>query len=131
MVDRHDTLLLVEDDVHIRLTMGAILRDEGYDVVEASNGQEALTQLASGLRPCLILLDIMMPIMNGWEFREVQHRDPALSSIPVLVVSADRSVRERILKTGVVDFLPKPVDLDRLLTLVTQSCPGERPSLTN
>ena len=84
-------ILLVEDDADIRLQVVLALELEGYEVVQASNGKEALALLRSsspeGL-PCCIILDLMMPVMDGWEFRRRQREDPALASVPVVVLSA-------------------------------------------
>ena len=88
----------------------------------ASNGQEALDQLRSGTDlPSLILLDLMMPVMDGWEFRREQRKDPAIADVPVVVLSAlDPS---RGADIGAVEFLKKPLDFDHLLALVRQYCP--------
>jgi CheY-like chemotaxis protein len=81
-------ILLVEDDEIVRRAIQMVLEWEGYEVECASNGQEALDTLRAGSRPSLILLDILMPILDGEEFRREQLRDPRLASIPVIVVSA-------------------------------------------
>jgi CheY-like chemotaxis protein len=82
------SILLVEDDDLIRLAMQMVLEWEGYHVEYATNGQEALDYLRAGNRPVLIVLDVMMPILDGEQFREEQLRDPSLAGIPVVVVSA-------------------------------------------
>jgi CheY-like chemotaxis protein len=114
-------ILVVEDDFDSREMMKLFLESEGYPVVSAAHGKEALHQL-SGLSPCLIILDLMMPVMNGWEFRAAQTQDPALSKIPVVVVSADGNVKEKATKLGVAGYLQKPVQFDALLDLVKQHC---------
>lgn len=86
--NRGGNILLVEDDEIVRRAIQMVLEWEGYRVVCAVNGQEALDQLRSGYRPSLILLDIMMPVLDGEQFRRVQLNDPNLASIPVIVVSA-------------------------------------------
>jgi CheY-like chemotaxis protein len=81
-------LLLVEDDADIRDTLSDVLSWEGYEVLTAANGREALELLRGGTGVDAILLDLMMPIMSGWEFRRVQLDDPALAGIPCVVLSA-------------------------------------------
>jgi CheY-like chemotaxis protein len=81
-------VLLVEDDALVRGAMKMVLEWEGYRVSCAGNGREALDLLHGGERPALILLDLQMPVLDGWEFRREQGRDPALAPIPVVVVSA-------------------------------------------
>src|SRR5258705_13854073 len=82
-------LLLVEDDGELRTSLSELLLSDGYDVVEASNGSEALDCLRKTPAPDLILLDLMMPVKDGWQFRVEQKRDPAIASIPVVAFSAD------------------------------------------
>jgi CheY-like chemotaxis protein len=113
-------LLLVEDDFDIREALSGILRDEGYTVRGASNGAEALETLRRDPAVDLIVLDLMMPVMDGWAFRQIQREDPKLSHIPVLVLSADAGARERVQALGAVAFLRKPVQLDALLDAVAQ-----------
>ena len=77
-------ILVVDDDPDIRDSLREVLEDEGYGTSCVANGREALDFLRSGKRPCVILLDLMMPVMDGWQFLEEQKRDPALAAIPVL-----------------------------------------------
>jgi CheY-like chemotaxis protein len=114
-----DTILVVDDDADIRETMHLILADEGFRVVSASDGEEALAVLRSGVRPRLILLDLMMPVLNGWQFREVQLSDPVLSKIPVIVISADSNLRQKMTAIGAA-FLRKPLDMDQLLAAIAR-----------
>ena len=109
---------IVEDDTELRRTLGEALEAQGYAVVSAANGAEALRALRTDeARPCLILLDLMMPVMNGYEFREHQRADPALAEIPVVVISAhERSGFEAD------EFLSKPIALRRLLAVVARFC---------
>src|SRR5690606_2328003 len=81
------TVLVVDDDEDIRLILAQILSLQGYDAPTAANGLDALSQLYDGVEPCLILLDLMMPAMSGWEFRTKQLQDPKLAQIPVVVLS--------------------------------------------
>lgn len=87
-VDGGQTVLIVEDDELIRRAMQMVLEWEGYHVDCANNGQEALDYLRAGARPSVILLDVMMPVLDGEQFRRQQLSDPELASIPVIVVSA-------------------------------------------
>jgi CheY-like chemotaxis protein len=115
-------ILLVEDDAATRDALALILEEDGYAVASAANGQEALSHLRASRRPNLILLDLMMPVMNGWEFRKEQQKDPALKNIPVVVVSADGNVPQKAASIGVADYLLKPVDVDVLLNMVRRYC---------
>src|SRR5690242_695856 len=81
-------VLVVEDDSDLRESLSQALRDHGFAVTPASNGQQALDLLRSGTRPTVILLDLMMPVLNGWELRDALREDPVLSGIPQLVISA-------------------------------------------
>jgi two-component system, chemotaxis family, chemotaxis protein CheY len=111
-------VLLVEDDADIRSTIADILSLEGYRVVTAKNGKEALQRLRDVPRPFLILLDLMMPDMNGWEFREKQLGCRELSSIPVVVLSGGGMIERATASLGAAEYLRKPVDIDRLLATV-------------
>ena len=114
------TVLIVEDDNDTREMLGRFLELEGYTVETAENGKRALERLGSGVGACVILLDLMMPVMDGWQFRQAQIRDVSLAGIPVIVVSA--AGRERLEKIQADAYLSKPVDLDELLGCVTQFC---------
>jgi CheY-like chemotaxis protein len=113
-------VLVVEDDNDLRDSICAVLGDAGYSYRAAENGEVALRQ-ARAERPCVILLDLMMPIMNGWEFRSEQLRDPNLSSIPVIIMTADGRAGEKA-RTLHADYLRKPLTLDALLHLVDDYC---------
>jgi CheY-like chemotaxis protein len=106
-------LLVVEDDDMIREALTELLRDEGALVTPASNGREALQELRSGRAPDLILLDLMMPVMDGWEFRVDQRADPALASIPIIAMSADMSAKARAIAADA--YLRKPLDFSELV----------------
>ena len=114
------TVFIVEDDGDTREMLGRFLELEGYRVETAANGKLALERLNSGVGACVILLDLMMPVMDGWQFRQAQIRDAALANIPVIVVSA--AGRDRLDKIQADAYLSKPVDLDELLGKVTQFC---------
>ena len=117
-----DKILVIEDDPAIRETLGEILEDEGYSVLGAANGQEALRQLQDGCRPCLILLDLMMPVMNGWEFRTRQQADPSLDTIPVVILSGGGNVQQSAADLNAAGYLSKPVKLETRLDVVEQFC---------
>jgi CheY-like chemotaxis protein len=115
-------VLVVEDDVDTRDALCEALGLYGYSAVPAENGQHALDVLRSGSRPCVILLDMMMPVMDGWGFRASQQQDRALSSIPVVCISANPASRHRALGAGCVEFLPKPVHIGQLVETIEKYC---------
>jgi two-component system chemotaxis response regulator CheY len=112
------TILLVEDDYDVREALVETLRDRGYEVETAGDGEQALKVLRQGLRPGLILLDLMMPRMNGSEFRVVQRTDPELSSLPVVLLSADGRLDEKAQSLKVAGAIRKPIDLDQLFGVI-------------
>jgi CheY-like chemotaxis protein len=115
-------VLVVEDDPDIRATICEALEDNGYATVGAGNGVEALEYLRTAPdRPCLILLDLMMPVMDGHTFRTEQRSDAALAGIPVVVISAYRDVEKHANELA-ADFLAKPVRLDALLETARKHC---------
>jgi CheY-like chemotaxis protein len=115
-------LLVVDDDAGIRESLADLLNDEGYTVMTAVNGQDALTRLrASDSLPCVILLDLMMPVMSGPEFYTEMRNDPALADIPVVVISADGSARIKVQSMG-GEFIPKPVRIETVLNAVESHC---------
>lgn len=116
-------VLLVDDDPDVRDTMSFVLESAGYDVRAAKNGFDALESLRAHAAPSLILLDLMMPIMNGWEFRAEQLRDPRLAAIPVVVVTGAGQAAEKAQSLGATDVLEKPVSLAVLLATVERFCP--------
>jgi CheY-like chemotaxis protein len=111
-------ILVVEDDLDIRETVTEILREEGYAVDAVGDGLEALDYLRRNPPPRLVLLDLMMPGMNGEDLVRVLRGSPALADIPVAVVSAARDLQERAAKMKAVAFLQKPISLAGLLALV-------------
>jgi signal transduction histidine kinase len=106
-------VLLVDDEHDIREVFEAVLRYDGYEVLSCSDGQQAMDLLRRGARPDAIILDLMMPVMDGWQFRVAQKADPALASIPVIAVSADRTAKAAAIAADV--YLGKPVDVNALL----------------
>jgi CheY-like chemotaxis protein len=115
------SVLIVEDDRDTREMLGRFLELEGFDVQTAANGELALKALQAEDPPSVIILDLMMPVMNGWQFRRAQQSDPNLSQIPVVVVTA-AGVREDIPAINADGWLSKPVDFDRLLATIAPLC---------
>lgn len=118
-----EDLLVVDDDQEVREAICDVLADEGYSVGQARHGLEALARLARGPLPALIVLDLTMPVMDGYEFLERRDRDPVLATIPVVVVSATIDVR---VDRFDVTFLRKPIELDALLEVIRAGI--ERPA---
>jgi CheY-like chemotaxis protein len=116
----HCPVLIVEDDADLREMMAELLQLEGYRTRSVTNGREALDYLERPDRPDVILLDLMMPVMDGWEFRRRQMADPSLANVPVVVLSALDPARGRDLAGAL--FMKKPLDFDRLLELVRRFC---------
>jgi CheY-like chemotaxis protein len=117
-------ILVVEDEAEIRLSLKEALEWEGYRVISAANGREALERLLrmnDPNAPCVILLDLMMPVMNGWEFAAALKADDVRADIPIVVVTAfpDEAQQKTV---GEEEVVSKPVDLDRLLVLVSRYC---------
>jgi CheY-like chemotaxis protein len=122
------TLLVVEDDDDIRDSLVLALEAEGYTgVVGASNGKEALELLGTVPRPCLVLLDLMMPVMNGWEFLHSMRNNDILAVIPVVIVSA---FSEQIKNENVQGVVKKPFELEALLRIVRSFCGGSDSSIS-
>lgn len=118
-------ILLVEDDYGVRDALSMLLEDEGYAIASATNGKEALHLLATRTPlPDVILLDLAMPIMNGWEFRAAQQQDARLAHIPVIVLSADRSIA--IKATGITAdaYVGKPVLIEALISILERFDPS-------
>jgi len=115
-------VLVVDDDESIRESLCELLEDEGYRAVGAANGKEALDFLRRGERPCIIFLDIMMPVMDGAAFRAEQAKDPSLRDIPVAVITAAGKNAADRLNVDVV--LPKPLVIEEVLAVVDRHCPG-------
>jgi CheY-like chemotaxis protein len=114
-------VMIVDDDTDICATVQIVLEVYGYRVITASDGAEALHKLETEEAPCLIILDLMMPGMNGQQFREAQLQNPALADIPVVVLSGDYKVNERAAAMG-VEGLGKPIEVSQLLAKVEQFC---------
>lgn len=118
-------ILVVEDDLDIRGILTELLEDSGYNVTGAANGADALEKLKIDTDFNLILLDLMMPIMNGLEFRSHQKNDSRISEIPVVVMSADGQANEKTRCAEVNGYLKKPLDLNDFLATVAREIKGE------
>ncbi len=115
------TILVVDDDVDIRDTLGDALEAAGYPVVTAENGRDALDRLASMGRPCLILLDLMMPVMDGFEFLALGLTSGAIVGVPIVVITAYDHLAARAADASAA-VLRKPFDLEVLMTWVERFC---------
>jgi CheY-like chemotaxis protein len=112
-------ILVIEDDNAIRELMYQALALEGFSVSSASNGEQGLEKLRSEEPPKLIFLDLMMPVMDGWQFIQQKGKDEKIASIPVVVVSA---FTERATDLKCNGMMKKPIDLDELLTTARRYC---------
>lgn len=120
-VERSDkTILIVDDDREFRDALVEVISREGYQVETAESGLQALDKLRWGLRPCVILLDLQMAVMTGWDFRAEQERDPALAAIPVIAMTAG-PWKQRDLGDYAAR-IAKPIDVKDLQAKLTQYC---------
>jgi CheY-like chemotaxis protein len=117
--EHRGSILIVEDDEDIRAAMAEILESEGFEVVVASNGQEGLEVLSQMSAPCLVLLDLMMPVMNGEDFLRHVRKNPAMDSVPVIIVTASG----RTPLPGTQGLLKKPFEIGDLFATVAAHCP--------
>ena len=115
-------ILIVEDDCDVARLLAEVLEAEGYSTAVAGNGREALDHLRNNGHPDLILLDMMMPVMDGWKFREEQRKLPAFASIPVVTVTADGDARGKAASIQAAGYVPKPLRIDNLLDEVERIC---------
>jgi CheY-like chemotaxis protein len=114
-------VLVVDDDMDIRELMEQALRDHGHQVVSAANGQAALDVLTTGPRPNVLLLDLMMPVMSGWELRARMLQDPNMANIPTVVVTGDTKARSQASQLNATSYLVKPFALRDLLAAIDKS----------
>jgi CheY-like chemotaxis protein len=124
-MDQSCAIMVVDDDAGCRDSLGEFLVSRGYRVETAANGREALQRLESAeFQPCFIILDLVMPVMGGWEFRQELGRNPHLAAIPVVAVSGIvRDLDQQAAAVEVSVCLQKPLDLDALTAEVTRPCP--------
>lgn len=115
-------ILIVEDDLDLARTMADVVEGEGYEAAIAMNGRDALDQLGKGVTPDLILLDMTMPVMDGWRFREEQCKTPSVSFIPVIAVTADGDARGKAASIRAVGHIAKPMTIRDLLDEVERVC---------
>jgi two-component system, chemotaxis family, chemotaxis protein CheY len=115
-------ILVVDDDPDVREVLQQFLTLEGYEVSTAANGREALERLHTGQLPGLILLDLMMPEMDGFAFRAQQRSDPALAPIPVVIITAGHDAKRSAAKLGVSEWMFKPVEFDQLVGMASRYC---------
>ena len=116
-------VMVIEDDKDIRRNMKRLLESEGYAVDLAENGQMALDVLATASTlPAVIILDLMMPVMDGFQFREQQEKIARIAAIPVAIMTADGRIDEKRLRTKASSALKKPADADEILKVVAQYC---------
>jgi two-component system, chemotaxis family, chemotaxis protein CheY len=115
-------ILVVDDDPDILDALSEILEAEGYEVDRARHGQEALARIDQR-RPDLILLDLMMPVMDGWEFAHALRRREDVGQLPIVILSADRQAGAKARVVGARGFLAKPFELNELLRVVGESVP--------
>jgi CheY-like chemotaxis protein len=114
-------VLVVEDDVDIRETVAELLIEEGYQVHTAISGRDALEHLvAASTLPDVVLLDLMMPIMDGWTFYDHLQKEARWATLPIVVISADANVQEKAARLNPVACLRKPVGIDELLGVVAR-----------
>ena len=116
--DAGPAILIVEDDPDALEALGDLLEAHGYAVSTARHGKEALERLETAALPRLIVLDLLMPTMDGWEFRRRQKLDPRIAQIPVVVVSASSAAKP----IEADSILRKPVDIGRLLETIARHC---------
>lgn len=115
-------VLLVDDDADIREAMKSLLELDGYRVVSACDGEDAMQQLRQGLLPCVILLDLVMPRKNGFQFRAEQLGDPGLAPIPVIVYSGHCDTKQNQAALAAAAYLQKPIAMSSLLEVVAHHC---------
>jgi CheY-like chemotaxis protein len=124
------TILLIEDDRDICEIVAQVLADEGYETIAVSNGVEGLLRLRSSAPPpFLIVLDLMLPLMDAWQFRAEQARDARLADIPVVIFSANPKVGQHADTLGAAAVIRKPPNLDELLSTVARFSPRDEATL--
>lgn len=112
-------VIVVDDDPAILDLVEMVLNEEGYEVMTATNGREALELLAAQ-QPSIVLLDLMMPVMDGWSFCRAVKGNEATRHLPIIIMSADRHLGQKADDISADDFLVKPFDIDNLLETVAK-----------
>jgi CheY-like chemotaxis protein len=126
------TVLLIEDDRDICEIVEQVLADEGYETIAVSNGVEGLQRLrSSAQRPFLIVLDLMLPVMDAWQFRAEQTSDARLADIPVVIFSANPKLAQHADALGAAAVIRKPPNLDDLLRIVGRFSPAGAGAVTS
>ena len=116
-------ILLVEDDQDIRETLIELLEGEGYEVLFAENGQVGLDKLSeSSSLPNLILLDLMMPVKDGFQFCAEKDANPKIAHLPVIIMSADGHIRENQQRVNATAYLKKPLDIYEIINVLEKYC---------
>ncbi len=113
------TVMIVDDNQDIRALIRQALQFEGYDVVQAENGDVARRRLVAGEKPHVVLLDMMMPVMDGKQFLEWKNQQPDWANIPVIVISA---LAGDTTLTGIRGYLRKPIDIDDMMDMIQKNC---------
>ena len=126
MADR--SVLVVEDDPELRTIYQEVLTEGGFHVLVASDGLHALEMLDRGVAPCVMVLDLRMPRMSGWELADHLRADGRWDTLPVIVVAAYYRIAEEAERLGARAWLQKPIDLGRLVVVVEDACRANRPS---
>lgn len=121
-MDTVGKILVIEDDRDIRESLRELLESEGYRVKSAAHGREGIELLTQGMRPTLILLDLSMPVMDGWEFMQFIQSSPSMADIPVVVISASGQAKMALVQASA--YLHKPLNVDRFLELVESYVSG-------
>lgn len=115
-------VLIVEDDEDVREAIVEVLEDQRFTWIAAPNGAEALEALKGEPNPCIILLDLMMPVMDGWQFRRALLDDPLLAHVPVVILSAHADLQKTASSLNATAHLQKPLQLEKLMNIVEEHC---------
>jgi CheY-like chemotaxis protein len=116
------SILIVEDEPDVRETLAAVFEEEGYHVACAPHGAEALSCLHRCPLPGIILLDLQMPVMDGWEFSRRQRQHPAVATIPLIILTGAYEDMRRPAPAGAVGYFMKPYNIDALINVVARAC---------
>jgi CheY-like chemotaxis protein len=121
-------VLIVDDNDDARETLARLLRMHGFTVAPAWSAEDALRHFRQGFRPCIVILDLRMPGMDGWAFHDRMRLDPDLATIPVAIVSGHAEEENRARERGACQFMLKPADPTMLIAAVDRHCTGRKPS---